>query len=166
MAARYTNYRLLSDEPAYEFTRKDELRFAPTAEVLAGAALQAESPITIGIFGNWGTGKTSLMRLMKEMVAKRGRIADDPKDGQEAVSTTTRRIQHAAVPVWFNAWQYEREEHLIIPLIATISRELDAARKEWEKIRLDDKVDEAARKALEKLKRGGQGLYDRLRAAL
>ena len=27
--------------------------------------------------------------------------------------------------VWFNAWQYEKEEHLIVPLVATINKELE-----------------------------------------
>ena len=46
------------------------------------------------------------MRLMWEIVNEEG-IGDN-----------------AAVAVWFNAWQYEREEHLIVPLIATIARDI------------------------------------------
>ena len=30
----------------------------------------------------------------------------------------------SAATVWFNAWQYEKEEHLIVPLVATINKEL------------------------------------------
>src|SRR6185436_9157811 len=43
------------------------------------------------------------------------------------------------VPIWFNAWRYEREEHLIIPLLDTMREQVmewgartaspDAARK-------------------------------------
>ena len=91
-------YALLSDEPVVETERKDGLRFGPTAKVLAQAALHTPNPITIGVFGKWGSGKTSLMRLMMDEISREGR----------SVKT--------AVPVWFNAWQYEREEHLIIRL--------------------------------------------------
>ena len=64
------NHSLVSDEPAYEGEREDELRFGPAARVLARAAMHTNSPITIGVFGNWGTGKTSLMRLMKRLAIK------------------------------------------------------------------------------------------------
>lgn len=56
---------------------------------------------TIGIFGGWGTGKTTLMKMMKKQL-------DD----------------EAEVTVWFNPWQYEKEEHLIIPLLQTVELEL------------------------------------------
>ena len=95
--------RLLSDEPVLEAARTDELQFGPAAEVLARAALHTDSPMTIGVFGNWGSGKTSLMRLMYKIV--------DTLDAKEG----------PAVAVWFNPWQYEPEKHLIIPLIATIA---------------------------------------------
>ena len=36
-----------------------------------------------------------------------------------------------AVAVWFNAWQYEKEEHLIVPLVATINKELEKRKKSW-----------------------------------
>ena len=96
----------LSDEPILESERTDHLEFEHTAGVLARAALYTDSPITIGVFGNWGSGKTSLMRLMRKIVDCEG------------------QGDNAAVAVWFNAWQYEREEHLIVPLIATIARDI------------------------------------------
>ncbi len=104
------DFKLLSDEPILEGDRIDQLEFKHTAEVLARAALYTDSPITIGVFGDWGSGKTSLMRLMWKIVNSEG------------------LGNNAAVAVWFNAWQYEREEHLIVPLIATIAR--DIKRKE------------------------------------
>jgi predicted KAP-like P-loop ATPase len=63
--------------------------------------IQGSSPrFSIGIFGDWGTGKTTLMRLIEE------KIAD----------------QNGIEPVWFNAWRYEREEQFaIIPLLKTIA---------------------------------------------
>ena len=156
------DYRLLSDEPVRETKREDGLNFEPAAEVLAGAALQTDSPITIGVFGSWGSGKTSLMRLMHDIVAKEG------------------QGENAAVPVWFNAWQYEREEHLIIPLIATIARDIKKREKEWEeqekeqnKILLTDDLNDVARKALDTaqeslaiMKAGGKQVHDVLRSVL
>jgi Cdc6-like AAA superfamily ATPase len=97
-------FLLLGDSPVLEWGRKDCLKFESTAKVLAGAAVETSYPLTIGIFGEWGTGKTSLMRLI-----------------EKEVEGTYKN----AAAVWFNAWQYEKEEHLIVPLVATINKELE-----------------------------------------
>lgn len=83
-------------------TPVDGLGFSVYAEVLAEAARNTPGPFTIGVFGEWGTGKTSLMRMTKAQLANNKEI----------------------LSVWFNAWQYEREEHPIIPLIASIIQSL------------------------------------------
>jgi len=100
------NFALLGDSPVLEAGREDWLGYGATAIVLARAAIETSNPLTIGVFGEWGTGKTSLMRLIQREV---------DKDENTAA-------------VWFNAWQYEKEEHLIVPLVATINKELD---KDW-----------------------------------
>ena len=48
-----------------EITVEKEDRFSSKdyAGVLADQAVKADTPLTIGIFGRWGSGKTSLMRL-------------------------------------------------------------------------------------------------------
>ncbi|MGD8782673.1 MAG: SUMF1/EgtB/PvdO family nonheme iron enzyme [Ignavibacteria bacterium] len=136
------NFRLLSDEPILESRRKDHLQFEHAARVLAGAAMQTESPITIGIYGNWGSGKTSLMRLMKKIVDDEG-------------------IENAAIAVWFNAWQYEKEENLIVPLIATIARDIEKTKELWKKLQ-----DSRSQKALQIIKDGGQKVHNALRSVL
>ena len=143
------NFTLLSDEPILESERNDHLEFEHTAGVLARAALYTDSPITIGVFGNWGSGKTSLMRLMRKIVDCEG------------------QGDNAAVAVWFNAWQYEREEHLIVPLIATIARDIKKKQEQWEKkLSLNDEVGDAARKAFNIMKDGGKKVHDALRSVL
>jgi Cdc6-like AAA superfamily ATPase len=103
-------FSLLGDTPILERGRKDCLKFESTAKVLAGAAVETDYPLTIGIFGKWGTGKTSLMRLIEKEVTS---------------------VYNNAAAVWFNAWQYEKEEHLIVPLVATINKELEKKEKSW-----------------------------------
>lgn len=142
-AKKENNYKLLSDEPILESSRGDHLEFIHSAEVLARAALHTDCPITLGIYGNWGSGKTSLMRLMKQIVE------------QEGVG------ENAAVAVWFNAWQYEREEHLVVPLIATIARDIKKRQEQWEK-----ESDSNAKKAVKIMKTGGKKVHDALRSVL
>jgi len=54
---------LLSDQPADE----DQLNFAPYAQTLAEVIADGstQTPLTIGVFGSWGSGKTSLMAMVK-----------------------------------------------------------------------------------------------------
>ncbi|MGI0040866.1 MAG: KAP family P-loop NTPase fold protein, partial [Nitrosopumilaceae archaeon] len=64
---------------------------------------------TIGIYGEWGTGKTTLMKAIEKNLSTEG----IPKDEQKIL------------PVWFNAWQYDREEHLAtISLMKTVAYEM------------------------------------------
>ncbi len=96
---------LLEDEPVPGHW-VDELSLQPFARVVAGTAVGTGGPFTVGVFADWGQGKTSVLRQAKSL------IDHDP--------------QHAdVVTVWFNAWQYEKEEHPIIPLTASIVREVD-----------------------------------------
>ncbi len=83
---------LWTDQPI-RGEEEDRLNFADYADVLAEVILTADTPITIGVFGPWGSGKTSLMRLVAQRLGGR--------------RTTAHR---RARTVWFNAWQYEKDE--------------------------------------------------------
>jgi hypothetical protein len=102
--AKLAPLQLLTDQAVGEpgAVRGDGLGFETYATVLANASLGTPGPFTIGIFGEWGTGKTSLMRMIGEQL-----------DRDEVVT------------VWFNAWQYEKEENPLIPLVGTIIQEIE-----------------------------------------
>jgi photosystem II stability/assembly factor-like uncharacterized protein len=57
-------------------------------------------PLTIAINGQWGTGKSSLMNLLREDLASYG-----------------------FRPVWFNAWHHQKEEHLLAALLQVVRLE-------------------------------------------
>jgi energy-coupling factor transporter ATP-binding protein EcfA2 len=80
------------------------LKFGRIAEALSNIVLASEPQFAVGIFGGWGSGKSTLMDEIERLVAADG----------------------AAVVVRFNAWRYEREPHLIIPLLDTIRADLAA----------------------------------------
>ena len=96
---------LLNDQAIGEGTPEDHdgLGFGEYSKVLGEAAYHTPGPFTIGIYGEWGTGKTSLMHMVENYLS-----------GKEDVIT-----------VWFNAWRFEAEEHPIVPLIGSIVRELE-----------------------------------------
>lgn len=106
---KYEELKLFNDSP-FSNIQHDALNFDAYAEVIYESILGTQTPCTIGIFGEWGMGKTSMMNMAKKNI-------DD---------------EHAHISVWFNAWQYENEEHTIVPLIATIIKELKKRKDEIE----------------------------------
>jgi hypothetical protein len=85
MAEETPRLEIFGDSP----TTEDGLGFDDYTNILLELIgdFDARSPLTIGIHGRWGSGKTSLMRMLKK------RFEDDTK-----VKT-----------VWFNAWAYGDE---------------------------------------------------------
>ncbi len=90
------------------YCTEDCLGFDKYIDVLSSMIRDQDfkTPFCIGIFGEWGSGKTSFMHLLQS------RISQD-----QAVPYV--------IPVWFNPWRYEKEEHLIIPFLKTIEREIE-----------------------------------------
>ena len=89
-------------------TDKDALDFTPYAEALVKIVKTARTPLTVGVFGRWGSGKTSLMRMVRKRVTE----------------------EFAFPVVWFDAWKYEREEALWRALIVRVLGALRAEEHE------------------------------------
>ncbi|WP_179953179.1 translation initiation factor IF-2 N-terminal domain-containing protein [Desulfobotulus mexicanus] len=102
---------LLNDQPidGSESSREDGLGFSTYSDIIASTIKGTPGPFTIGIFGEWGTGKTSLLNLIKDKLSS----------------------DYNVIPVWFNAWMYEKEEHPLLPLIATIVKEIHKSNDFW-----------------------------------
>ncbi|MCP4111966.1 MAG: AAA family ATPase [Desulfobacteraceae bacterium] len=87
---------ILSDQ-AYS---GDDLGFVKYADVFSDIIQNTnELPFTIGIFGDWGSGKTTLMRMIREQVGK------------------------TCKTIWFNAWKYDDKQYLTKALLKTIHDE-------------------------------------------
>ncbi len=83
---------IVNDQP----TDRDALDFTPYVETLADIIQTGNTPLTIGVFGTWGSGKTSLMRMVR-------------KNLPEKFTT-----------VWFDAWKYDKEESLWRALLLNV----------------------------------------------
>lgn len=84
------------------------------AQALARFIAVCRTPMTIGIQGGWGTGKTSLMRMVEQSLKKEG------------VKT------HG---IWFNTWQYSQfsqEGRLAFSMLMNLTRKLRGVEaKNW-----------------------------------
>jgi hypothetical protein len=89
--------KILLDSP----TQSPALGYREIGRGLATIISDSEPQFAIGVFGGWGTGKTTLMAAIKTALPKSSVITVD-----------------------FNAWRYEREPQLLIPLLDTIRAEL------------------------------------------
>lgn len=69
------------------------------ASLQPGAGSSTEPALVVGVFGEWGAGKSRLLQ----------QVADELPRGDAERALT--------VVVPFNAWRYEREEHLLVPLL-------------------------------------------------
>ncbi|UCF04392.1 MAG: hypothetical protein JSV33_10655 [bacterium] len=97
--------RMLTDNPIQE-REDDKFGFHTYANILAHTIRDTEKlPFSIGIFGAWGTGKTSLMKMI-EAYAKEEQSAD--AQGKKVKS------------IWFNPWKYDKKEDLWHALIQSI----------------------------------------------
>lgn len=85
---------------------QDFLGYSSYVSVLADICTHRDlAPLTLGIFGAWGSGKTSLMRMLKARL-----------DG-EAEKNKTKTL-------WFNAWRYEGRDEAQSALIHAVLAKL------------------------------------------
>lgn len=103
----YADFRVLLDSPA----EAPGMGFKGYAEALAEVIVSGRAEFAIGILGSWGSGKTTLLRAIERNLAGNANV----------------------VPVWFDAWRYEKDPNLILPLLDVLREALEKRDKEKEK---------------------------------
>ena len=94
----YSKFKVLVDLPS----KSPGLGFQDTAVGLRDLIMESEPRFSVAIYGPWGSGKTTLMNAIKRLLEE----------------------SESSIVVDFSAWRYEREEHLIVPLLDTIRASL------------------------------------------
>lgn len=112
---------ILSDAPRTRLSEADPAQ----AQLVQGLLNVIDNhdtkpPVTIALYGAWGSGKSSVMHMLRRELQQTNRYID----------------------VWFNAWRYNREEQLAPALLQTIvdevRRQADYASRVsmyWDRIR-------------------------------
>jgi len=118
---------ILDDLP----TDHDALDFTPYVETLVDVCKTSGTPLTIGVFGTWGSGKTSLMRMVKKGLPEKFTIA------------------------WFDAWKYDKEETLWRAFLLSVLAAVRSSLKEGEPTEDLDYLETMLYRAIDIDKAGG-----------
>ena len=95
-------------------TDPDFLGYSSYVNVLAETCtIKDLAPLTLGIFGAWGSGKTSLMRMLQAKT--------------DMITATVK-----AKTLWFNAWRYEGREEALSALIHAVLAKLAEDKSLWQ----------------------------------
>lgn len=99
---------IISDEPE---ENSDLFGFNAYAKTIAGLIANKENktPLVIGIYGSWGSGKTTLMKTVISQLGKIEKERDKSRDYYRNCKT-----------VWFQAWKYKDEDEILAALIEEI----------------------------------------------
>ena len=81
----------------------DLLGFKDSIMRIATLLPHISTPFTIGVYGDWGSGKTSFMNMLSAYLSQKNNLKT----------------------FWFNAWQYENETSLLLPLLSKLANEID-----------------------------------------
>ncbi|MBN1450404.1 MAG: SUMF1/EgtB/PvdO family nonheme iron enzyme [Anaerolineales bacterium] len=123
---------ILPDNPLRS-TEKVYFHFNDFAATLARliANKKTQTPLTIGINGSWGTGKTTLLRRLQSQLDKTRAFLDQTcasaleldfiNQGNDEIPEQIYRVCRT---VWFNAWKYADEDELLVALVRVIVQEM------------------------------------------
>ena len=87
------------------------------------AAPATRTPLAIGVSGAWGSGKTTLLKRIQGML-------EQPVDPETKVhrflntAENTRDFRKCKT-VWFDAWKYDDEDHLLAALVRVILQTME-----------------------------------------
>jgi predicted KAP-like P-loop ATPase len=83
------------------------LDFEPYSNTIVKMIKNSRPKFSIGIYGEWDSGKTTLMRVIEDKLNQNNNNKD-------------------ILTVWLNAWRYERDEQFtLVPLLKTIAYKMD-----------------------------------------
>lgn len=102
-----------TDKPVASVT-EDCFNVKTYVEGLCSFILTCETPMTISIQGDWGSGKTSMMNMIKE------------------------NLESKVVPIWFNTWQFSQFDlgnNLVFSMLEVLMNKLDAKDMSLDKIK-------------------------------
>jgi DNA-binding CsgD family transcriptional regulator len=129
--------KILDDLPINQISN-DFFGFSRYADIISRiiASKDTKAPIVIGLYGKWGTGKTTLLQLINVELERISLLEENQKNEFELDIKSLRSCK----VLWFNAWKYGRKEEILKSLIDKIQMDMSKDSKFIE--RLKTKVSE------------------------
>jgi hypothetical protein len=128
------------------------LGFEQAGEELVSMAAYGDPPFAVGVFGKWGSGKTSILRycmarLGGELIITSSRTSKEPynellgKDLELEKWNALRKKKNDVNisfmrSIWFNPWQYQNEPNPLVPLLYEIRSQMS----DWLKYSYSEKI--------------------------
>lgn len=98
-------------------TTQDLLGYQVHADLLKKIILNKSMlPITIGVFGNWGSGKSSLMLLLQKDIS----LWNDEQSQKDSDTEDSPCDKEHVLQIKFNSWQFENYDTTKLVMIDTI----------------------------------------------
>jgi hypothetical protein len=95
-------FRFVADQPIYR-SAHDRLGFDRIVRDVRSALADTETPFVYGLLGPWGSGKTSIQKLLQ--------------DAYKADLDARKAAPHLYIPIWLDAWRYENQDNMVFPLL-------------------------------------------------
>jgi len=113
----FEKFKILSDEPLFKKryqAKKDAFHHEAYANTIYKLLLNNNPPLTIGLFGSWGIGKSTVINILLNKIKE--------------------ERSHNLIPVYFNAWKYSGDSFRREFLLATVSEIFKDREEERSKI--------------------------------
>lgn len=119
-------------------TKLDLLNNRAIASTIVSVIEKSEEPITIGIHGDWGAGKSSILAMVEAELNQNLNPDDEIDDWDEEeeanwTDETDADTELATITVRFNSWQYQGFEDAKIALMSSIVTKLQNESKAYYK---------------------------------
>lgn len=88
----------------------DQLARRITRHCRRGTNDAVDKSLVIGIFGEWGSGKSWILKELEKCFL----------DEKQRPITLEEDPEVLVLPIPFNPWRFEAEEHLVVPLLMTV----------------------------------------------
>ena len=109
-------------------SRSDLLETESYAQALAKFAMECETPLTIGVQGEWGSGKTSLLNMIEEIIQNK-----DVKQGRTSGIKGVEVYKH----IWVNTWEHsllKTPEECLLSIIEDIIESIADVDGNWKAV--------------------------------
>lgn len=131
-------------------SRIDGFTFEGRARKFMQKLANSSGNITMGVRGDWGVGKTSFLKTMQRVGLAKAHSyfseeigANQNEEGKVQAKDNQEKDEKYAercFPIFFNAWQYEREDNPLAALCGNIVNQLSSNRYFLERAKNNEKL--------------------------